>query len=72
MADSPGRESLLQILANLDQQMADAAGLMAELKEDSEDYQAASEWLAEVTAESVLVSKLLAKTPDDDEGNSST
>lgn len=64
MADTPGRESLLLILANLDQQMADAAALMAELGEGSPDYEAASEWLAETTAESALVSKLLAQAND--------
>ncbi|MGE3637389.1 MAG: hypothetical protein AB7G28_02445 [Pirellulales bacterium] len=62
MADIPGREVLLQTLANLDQQMADAAALIVALKEGSPDYEAASEWLAETTAESARVSKLLAKT----------
>jgi predicted ATP-grasp superfamily ATP-dependent carboligase len=66
MAENPQRDVLLQTLANLDQQMADAAALMVELKEGSPDYEAASEWLAETTAASARVSKLLAKATDDE------
>ena len=47
------------MLANLDQQMADAAALMGEMKEGSPDYEAASDWLAESTAESARVTRLL-------------
>ena len=59
MAVTPRREVLLQMLANLDQQMADAAALMVELREGSPDYEAASDWLAESTAESARVTRLL-------------
>ena len=60
MNDTPGRDALRKILADLEQQMADAAAMMVELTESSPDYEAASNWLAEATAESVLVSNLLA------------
>jgi hypothetical protein len=64
MSVTPRREVLLKMLANFDQQMADAAALMGALKEGSPDYDAASAWLAESTAESARVSKLLAETAD--------
>jgi hypothetical protein len=64
MSVPPRREVLLKMLANFDQQMADAAALMGVLKEGSPDYDAASAWLAESTAESARVSKLLAATDE--------
>jgi hypothetical protein len=63
MSGTTKREALLQMLANLDQQMADAAALMVELKEGSPDHETASAWLAEATAESARVSRLLAAMP---------
>jgi hypothetical protein len=61
MALTPRHETLLEMLARLDQQMADAAALMVELKEGSAEHDAASAWLAESTAESFRVTKLLAE-----------
>jgi len=64
MAVTPRRKVLLQMLFGLEQQMADAAALKSELKEGSPDYEAASQWLAEATAESARVSRLLAEITD--------
>ena len=56
---------LLTMLADLEQQVADAAARMCVLKEGTPDYEAASRQLAESTAESFRVSKLLAAIPDE-------
>ena len=64
MSVTPRREVLRQMLSNLDQQMADAAALMGELKEGSPDYDTAGRRLAQATAESARVSKLLAELQD--------
>jgi hypothetical protein len=60
MSVTPRCKVLLQVLANLEGQMADAAALMGELQDGTPDHEAAGEWLAESTAEAARVSKLLA------------
>lgn len=50
MSVTERRKQLLQVLANIDQQMAEADSLAAELLEGSADWQGAIEWKEELIA----------------------
>lgn len=50
MSDTERRKQLLQVLALIDQQMAEADSLAAELPDGSADWQGAIEWKEELIA----------------------